>query len=66
MSGYLHPVMREARSPELTIYYDRRRQTISEDPKDGSFTAPLYGIKKIRKNSSNDSETVIGDLKAVH
>ena len=32
LSGYLHPVMREARSPELTIYYDRRRQTISEDP----------------------------------
>ena len=62
--------MREARSPELTIYYDRRRQTISEDPKDGSkdgsLTIPLYGIKKIRKNSSNDSETVIGDLEAVH
>ena len=61
LSWYLHPVMREARSPELTIYYDRRRQTISEDPEYGSFTMSLYGIKKIRKNSSNDSETVIGD-----
>jgi hypothetical protein len=66
LSGYLHPVMREARSPEVTIYYDRRRQTISEDPKYGSFTISLYDIKKIRKNSSNDSETVIDDLKTVY
>jgi len=58
--------MREARSPELTIYYDRRRQTISEDPKYGSFTISSHDIKKIRKNSSNDSETVIGDLKTVY